>query len=94
MAASGKTPDSSSRSGRGAETGAEPSAAPEGAPTEDSPALSPQDEVRRRFREALERKRGAHEAQGDGAAKDTARGGSEAHGPARTQRSFRRRAGG
>ena len=52
------------------------------------------DELQRKFREALERKR-AHEADGG-----SARGGKDAgkihgpHGPARSRRSFRRKSGG
>jgi hypothetical protein len=65
----------------------------EAAPEPESPE-SPEDEVKRKFREALERKRGP---QGD---KNTAAGGKDSskvrgvHGPAGGQRSFRRKSGG
>jgi hypothetical protein len=53
----------------------------------------PQDELKRKFREALERKRGrgADKAVGDDAA--GAPGPQHAHGPAKAQRTFRRRSG-
>ena len=82
------------RAGAGSRAGASPS---NGSRSEaaGSPAdgASPEDEARRKFREALERKR-AREA-------DTsqARGGRDAgkihgaHGPARQRRSFRRKSG-
>ncbi len=53
-----------------------------------------EDEVKRKFREALERKRAKQAETGDG------RGGKDSgkvhgtHGPARLRRSFRRRGGG
>jgi len=84
----------SSKAGAGSKAGASPS---NGTRSEaaGSPAdgTSPEDEARRKFREALERKR-AREA-------DTsqARGGRDtgkihgAHGPARQRRSFRRKSG-
>src|SRR5262244_1639930 len=79
---------SSSRAGASPSDGAESGAA--GSPAD---GASPEDEARRKFREALERKR-AREA-------DTsqARGGRDAgkihgaHGPARQRRSFRRKSG-
>lgn len=52
-------------------------------------------DVTRKFQEALERKhgpRGAHQEAGADQEKSRVHGG--AHGPARTQRSFRRKAGG
>jgi hypothetical protein len=54
------------------------------------------EEIRRRFREALDRKHDSTSGrQGGSSDKDdvTTRGGN-AHGPAHTQRTFRRRAGG
>lgn len=56
--------------------------------------VSPDDDVKRKFREALERKRARETDAGGG------RGGKDAgkihgaHGPARTRRSFRRKSGG
>lgn len=58
------------------------------------PEQDAEDDVKRRFREALERKRGA---QGEGAAGGNGTGRSKvhgAHGPAASQRSFRRKSGG
>ncbi|MEV0275489.1 DUF5302 domain-containing protein [Streptomyces sp. NPDC050610] len=61
----------------------------------DGPAQDePEDEMKRKFREALERKRGAH---GEGASGGSGVSSSKihgAHGPASTQRSFRRKSGG
>ncbi|MEU7040286.1 DUF5302 domain-containing protein [Streptomyces varsoviensis] len=54
----------------------------------------PEDEMKRKFREALERKRGAR---GEGASGGAGASSSKihgAHGPASTQRSFRRKSGG
>jgi hypothetical protein len=54
----------------------------------------PEDDVRRKFREALDRKRGQHadkSAGGEGKDPSKIHG---AHGPARSQRSFRRKSGG
>jgi len=53
----------------------------------------PQDELKRKFREALERKqgRGADKVAGDDTA--GAAGPQHAHGPAKAQRPFRRRSG-
>ena len=81
-----------------ADTASEPDDPEAGTNSRDGGGLkgeaSPEDEARRKFREALERKR-AKEA-------DTARarGGQDtgkihgAHGPARQRRSFRRKSGG
>jgi hypothetical protein len=67
----------------------EPSAA---ATTEPSAAAKPDlDETKRKFREALDRKRGAH-ASAEGA-QDTGKV-HGAHGPAASRRSFRRKSGG
>ena len=60
-------------------------------PAEESPADEPEDEMRRRFRAALESKHGTSGAQG--------RGHESGHGPAlrsndKRQRTFRRKAGG
>lgn len=53
-----------------------------------------QDEIKRKFREALERKQGKH---GDKVAGDEAGDAGRvphAHGPAKSQRTFRRKSGG
>ncbi|SDQ31477.1 DUF5302 domain-containing protein [Thermostaphylospora chromogena] len=55
--------------------------------------VDPGEEFKRRFREALERKRRAHSAEGSGG---VGRGGSKihgTHGPAAYRRSFRRKSG-
>jgi hypothetical protein len=60
----------------------------------ESEPVGPEDEVKRKFREALERKR---ERQADTNAAGEEKDSSKihgAHGPARSQRSFRRKSGG
>jgi hypothetical protein len=72
---------------------AETSSAPEAAredPAEEAPAQSDLDEMKRKFREALERKRGTH-ASTQGADHTGKVHGS--HGPAASRRSFRRKSG-
>lgn len=73
---------------------ATPTSKPAGdAPEGDQPDEQPQDDVKRRFREALERKNAKHHA--SSAAGET--GDSKvhsAHGPASQQKTFRRKAGG
>jgi uncharacterized protein DUF5302 len=55
---------------------------------------SSDDDVKRKFREALERKRGSTADSGGGAAaKDPNKIHGGAHGPAKSQRSFRRKSG-
>jgi hypothetical protein len=82
------------------QSGAEASPAPETSPApeaaEDEAALGEAakpdlDETKRKFREALERKRGAH-ASAEGADHTGKVHGS--HGPATSRRSFRRKSGG
>jgi hypothetical protein len=51
------------------------------------------DEVKRKFREALERKRGTHTSGNAEGAQDTGKV-HGSHGPASTRRSFRRKSGG
>jgi len=73
--------------------GAEASPAPEAAredPVKEAPAESDLDEMKRKFREALERKRGTH-ASTQGADHTGKVHGS--HGPAASRRSFRRKSG-
>ncbi|MCX4706876.1 DUF5302 domain-containing protein [Streptomyces sp. NBC_01352] len=64
----------------------------------ESPALSPDDDgpddLKRKFREALARKRGMQAAAADIAANTGASKIRGAHGPAANQRSFRRKSGG
>ncbi|MEU7665152.1 DUF5302 domain-containing protein [Streptomyces lincolnensis] len=64
----------------------------------ESPVVSPdddgQDELKRKFREALARKRGMQAAAADSAANSDASKVRGAHGPAASQRSFRRKSGG
>ncbi|MEU9313037.1 DUF5302 domain-containing protein [Streptomyces sp. NPDC048256] len=76
------------------------SALPEGSEPVDgeSHALSPDDEgqydLKRKFREALERKRGKQADAADLAASTDTSKIHGAHGPAASQRSFRRKSGG
>ncbi|KPI31765.1 DUF5302 domain-containing protein [Streptomyces sp. NPDC048253] len=76
------------------------SALPEGSEPVDgeSRALSPdgdgQDDLKRKFREALERKRGKQADAADLAANTDTSKIHGAHGPAASQRSFRRKSGG
>jgi len=61
----------------------------------ESEATGPEDEVKRKFREALERKRGRQEDANTAAeGTDSSKKARGAHGPARSQRSFRRKSGG
>ncbi len=64
----------------------------------ESPVLPPdddgQDDLKRKFREALARKRGMQAAAADIAANTDASKIRGAHGPAANQRSFRRKSGG
>jgi hypothetical protein len=75
-----------------ADTASEPDDPRDKAGAENEP--SPEDEAKRKFREALDRKRAKEADAGRG------RGGPDtgkihgAHGPARTRRSFRRKSGG
>jgi hypothetical protein len=63
------------------------------APEEQSAEDSAEDEVKRRFREALERKQGKNAAgNGSTSGKDPSKVHS-AHGPAGSRRSFRRKSG-
>ncbi|MFE9361132.1 DUF5302 domain-containing protein [Streptomyces olivaceoviridis] len=71
--------------------GSEP-AAPETSPLE--PDSDGNYDLKRKFREALARKRGAQADTADAAAKSGASKVSSAHGPAASQRSFRRKSGG
>ncbi len=74
-----------------AETVPGPAGAEDGAAPQDG--ADPGDEARRKFREALERKR-AHEAEAGGAGRGKGTGKIHgAHGPARQRRSFRRKSG-
>ncbi len=68
----------------------EPAAAP-APPAEAAPAA--EDDVKRRFREALERKHGQHGDGAGGQGREGGKGAGRSHGPARTQRTFRRKSG-
>ncbi|MGW5974023.1 DUF5302 domain-containing protein [Streptomyces sp. NPDC055186] len=68
------------------------SAAPETSPL--APDSDGNYDLKRKFREALARKRGAQAAAADGAANPNASKVRAAHGPAASQRSFRRKSGG
>jgi hypothetical protein len=77
----------------GAKASPAPEAARENPAAEEAPAQPAQpdlDEMKRKFREALERKRGAH-ASAEGADHTGKVHGS--HGPAASRRSFRRKSG-
>jgi hypothetical protein len=58
------------------------------------PLVSDSDDLKRKFREALARKRGAQADAADTAANPDASKVRAAHGPAASQRSFRRKSGG
>jgi hypothetical protein len=78
----------------GAEAPSDPAQPPDAAVQADSPPPSAEsdiDEVKRKFREALDRKRNAH-ASAEGAHDTGKVHGS--HGPAVSRRSFRRKSGG
>jgi hypothetical protein len=73
--------------------GAEASPAPEAAredPAKEVPAQDDLDETKRKFREALERKRGTH---GSAQGADHTGKVHGSHGPAASRRSFRRKSG-
>jgi hypothetical protein len=72
------------------EAAAPEAAAPEAAAKPDAAEKAGFDEMKRKFREALERKRGAH-ASAEGA--DHTGKVHGAHGPAASRRSFRRKSG-
>ncbi len=63
-----------------------------------TPPVTPDDDgnhdLKRKFREALERKRGAQAGAAEGAANPDGSKVRAAHGPAASQRSFRRKSGG
>ena len=59
----------------------------------DGPAKPDLDEMKRKFREALDRKRGSHAAANAEGAQDTGKV-HGSHGPAASRRSFRRKSGG
>jgi Family of unknown function (DUF5302) len=71
----------------------QPDDAPSEAPDEPDTAKPDLDEVKRKFREALERKRGAHGSANAEGAQDTGKV-HGSHGPVSTRRSFRRKSGG
>ncbi|GAA2095246.1 DUF5302 domain-containing protein [Actinomadura alba] len=62
--------------------------------SEESEPTNPDDEAKRRFREALERKRGQQSAERAGGQGKNSSGVSHTHGPAKSRRQFRRKSGG
>jgi Family of unknown function (DUF5302) len=60
---------------------------------DDQPVPDPQDEVKRKFREALERKQSRTAPQGEGGEKADRGPIHRTHGPESSQRSFRRKSG-
>ena len=76
------------------DTETEPESSEDPEVPEEAGAAEGQDEARRKFREALDRKR-AREAAGSGGRSGNSAGKVHgAHGPAGSRRSFRRRSGG
>jgi uncharacterized protein DUF5302 len=88
MSATGPEPEHTEN----AEAAGEPEASGEPEATEDSDGLD--DDAKRKFREALERKRTRETATGAGAGGPGAGKVQGVHGPASSRRSFRRRGGG
>ncbi|MFE1431504.1 DUF5302 domain-containing protein [Streptomyces griseoaurantiacus] len=81
----------------GSEQAAAPEAAPEAAPAEAAPLAPDSDgnyDLKRKFREALERKRGTQANAAETGGNPDAAKVRAAHGPAASQRSFRRKSGG
>ncbi|MCF0085193.1 MULTISPECIES: DUF5302 domain-containing protein [Streptomyces] len=77
--------------------GSEQAAAPEAAPAEAAPLAPDSDgnyDLKRKFREALERKRGTQANAAETGGNPDAAKVRAAHGPAASQRSFRRKSGG
>ncbi|MFD0318197.1 DUF5302 domain-containing protein [Streptomyces flavalbus] len=81
--------------------GSEPTAPEPTAPEPTAPETSPLEpdsdgnyDLKRKFREALARKRGAQTDAAEGAARSEGSKVRSAHGPAASQRSFRRKSGG
>jgi hypothetical protein len=70
-----------------------PADAPSSAEQDPGTAKPDLDEVKRKFREALERKRGTHAGASAEGAHDTGKV-HGSHGPAASRRSFRRKSGG
>jgi hypothetical protein len=72
---------------------AKPAEAPQaGAPDTSDNGKSDMDEVKRKFREALDRKREIHAEGSSGGGRDQSKI-HDAHGPARSRRDFRRKSG-
>jgi hypothetical protein len=62
--------------------------------SEESEQTGPDDDAKRKFREALERKRGKQSAERSSGQGKSSTGVSHAHGPAKSRRQFRRKSGG
>jgi hypothetical protein len=58
-----------------------------------APSDSGEPDLKAKFREALERKNGQHADSGGAEGRSGGKGGGRSHGPARTQRTFRRKSG-
>jgi Family of unknown function (DUF5302) len=71
----------------------DPEAQDKKGPAPEAAAKADLDEVKRKFREALERKRSAHASANAEGAQDTGKV-HGSHGPAASRRSFRRKSGG
>ncbi len=85
--------ESAADAGAGGEAEPDPADTPDKAAVPDGDAKPDLDEVKRKFREALDRK---HEVHAEGQAKngrDNGKGIHGAHGPAASRRSFRRKSG-
>jgi hypothetical protein len=91
MAVDQPKPAESARAADDGPSGIAP-AKPDAAAKSDGTAASDLDDMKRKFREALDRKRGSHAAANAEGAQDTGKV-HGSHGPAASRRSFRRKSG-
>ena len=91
MAVDQPKPAESARAADDGPSGIAP-AKPDAAAKSDGTAASDLDDMKRKFREALDRKRGSHAAANAEGAQDTGKV-QGSHGPAASRRSFRRKSG-
>jgi hypothetical protein len=92
--AAGGQPGAAAKSGKAAKAGAAGKAAKPAKTAKTRAGGSPDvDDMKAKFREALDRKRGEHAAANAEGAQDTGKV-HGAHGPAASRRSFRRKSGG
>jgi hypothetical protein len=91
MAVDQPKPAESARAADDGPSGIAP-AKPDAAAKPDGTAASDLDDMKRKFREALDRKRGSHAAANAEGAQDTGKV-HGSHGPAASRRSFRRKSG-